>query len=448
MNEPAFVPPQNTEAEDSILSAILQDAATIDIAADAGLRPEDFYKHGNSLIFSAALNLHARDESIDAITLTDELTTLGTLERVGGKDRIKELSQEEVFTAHVKDHASIVHEMSVLRTIIDAGQYITRLGLERPGDLDDIIAKADAAITAALVSSAQDAKALTEDIDELISEIREAYTTGVAIRGTLTGLSTLDDMLGGLWPGQFVILAARPSTGKSTLGLNIAENVAAKGDTVLFLSLEMGLREFQLKSLARAARVNSKVLGAGATMTPSDAERLGTALPEWKSKHTNLIVHDVGTATIATVRAEANKLKRLQNGHALSLIVVDYLQLMAGDDPKNRQQEVSLISRGLKQLARKLNVPIIGISQMNRNIDSRAHKRPVLSDLRESGALEQDADVVMFLHDEAAQNPDQENDGTVEVIVAKQRHGETGETKLAFNRAYSTFKDIGGGPQS
>jgi replicative DNA helicase len=443
MTDIALVPPQNLEAENAVLAAVLHNGTAIEAAEESNLRPEDFYQGGNNIIFKTASAMHARGEAVDAITLADELTTLGLLERVGGKDRLDTLAGQEAIVAHVPQYAQIVREMSVLRSLIQAGQKITRLGLEHHGELDELIAQAEDALTSAVDDSeARTADAMTEGADDLIAEIRAAYLSKKPITGTLTGLRDLDNVLSGLWPGQLVILAARPSLGKSTLALNIAENIAERGPTVLFVSLEMSRREFQIKSLARATQIDSKLLGRGSDLREEDAKKLGAKLPNWKVGRSNIIVHDLGTATVATVRAEANRLKRR---HDLGAIIVDYLQLMTGSGEESRQQEISAISRSLKQLARKLDVPVLALSQMNRNTEGRADKRPVLSDLRESGALEQDADVVLFLHADHIYDPDKEDDGTIEIIVAKQRHGPTGSTKVAFTQRYSSFKNLGGG---
>lgn len=439
----AIVPPQNLEAEDSVLGAMLLSAQAIEAVAGI-VKPSDFYRESNGIIFKAALALHEGGEPVDAITLANQLNVNGTLEKVGGTPKIAELAAIVPAASNADHYARIVADESARRELIRAGQEIVR-AVQAGGEINDLKAAAEDYLAGVQhFGFIEQASSITDGMDELLAEIRLAYSTGQPIMGALTGFRTIDDVLNGLYPGQFIVCAARPGQGKSTLGLNIAENFADRGDHALVVSLEMSKYELQIRSLSRIAEIDSRIIGTG-RMTPEQAVKLGNAVPVMNERKDRLFIQDDGSVTVGTLKAEATRLHR-QFG--LDLMVVDYLQLMTGTGGDNRAQEIGEISRGLKMLARKLNIPIIALSQMNRSIESRLNKRPVLSDLRESGSLEQDADVVMFLHDDANYDTDKIPDGTMELIIAKNRKGPTDGLSLAFNRSWSRFMDMpkmGGG---
>ena len=434
----AIVPPQNLEAEDSVLGAMLLSPRAIEIVSGI-VAPRDFYRESNGIIFKAALALHEGGEPVDAITLSNRLTQDGSLERVGGNHKLAELAALVPAASNADHYAKIVADESARRELIRAGQEIVR-AVQAGGEINNLKALAEQYLAGVHhFGFLEQATSITEGLDELLAEIREAYTTGTPIKGYLTGFRTIDDVMNGFYPGQFICIAARPGQGKSTLGLNIAENFADRGDAAMVVSLEMSRHELQIRSLSRTAEIDSRIISTG-QMTPDQATKLGAAIPIVQERRNKLFIQDDGAVTIGTLRAEATRLKRL---HDIKIIFVDYIQLMTGSgNGDNRTAEITEITRGLKMLARTLDIPIIGLSQMNRSIESRMSKRPVLSDLRESGSLEQDADVVIFLHDDANYDTDKVPDGTMELIIAKNRKGPTDTLKLAFNRSWSRFLDM------
>jgi len=435
-----IVPPQNLEAEDSVLGAMLLSPRAIEVVAGI-VSARDFYRESNGVIFKAALGLHEAGEPVDAITLCNALTQNGALAKVGGPGKISELVALVPAASNADHYAKIVADEAARRELIRAGQEIVR-AVQAGGDINDLKAQAENYLAGVQhFGFIEQATSIIDGMDELLSEIREAYTTGSPIKGSLTGFRTIDDVMNGFYPGQFICIAARPGQGKSTLALNIAENFADRGDSALVVSLEMSKYELQIRSLARISEIDSRIISTG-QMTEAQAGKLGAAIPIMQARRDHLFILDDGAVTMGTLRAEATRLLRLHN---VSIIVVDYIQLMTGTG-NNRTEEISEITRGLKMLARQLNVPVIGLSQMNRSIESRMSKRPILSDLRESGSLEQDADVVVFLHDDAAYDTDKVPDGTMEFIIAKNRKGPTDTLRLAFNRSWSRFLDMHKGP--
>lgn len=431
-------PPFDQLAEESVLGAMLMSARAIEEAVGR-VQAKDFYKESHGKIFTTITAMHDRGDPVDALTLAHELDTRGLLESVGGQSRVHELAVLVPAASNVSHYARIVADRSAQRALRFAGQRIQELAA-KGGTTDELRASAEQILTAAMLDGLS-AKALsiTEGLDEMLAPIREAYQTRVPVMGLTTNYTALDRMLSGLWPGQLILLAARPGMGKSAMALNVCENVVDAGGTALFVSLEMARFELQLRSLARAAKINSRELGTG-LITEQEAQSLPTALKLVKGRDGKLLVMDDGDVTLAQLRAEGARLKRQED---LSLMVVDYLQLMTGSGEENRATEVGQFSRGLKLLARRLEIPILALSQMNRSIEGRQSKRPVLSDLRESGSLEQDSDVVLFLHDDAAYDPDKEPSDVVELIVAKNRKGESGGTvKIGYERQYSNFHNV------
>lgn len=437
----APVPPQNLDAEESVLGAILLDDSVLDNVAEL-VTPADFYRresHGE--LFAAALSMHERGEKVDAITLVNELEKRGKLETVGGRVRVHELAAMVPATANAPHYARIVREMAAARSLIDAGHNIARLGWERPGDVDALMAQAETELSRAVGGTIESQfESLSDGLDKLADEIREAYKTGSPKMGLLTDFTDLDEQLTGFHEGQLILIAARPGMGKSALAQNIAENVADRGLNVGFATLEMSKVELQLRSLARASQLDSKMIRTGRLGTREQAARLGPAIEKVRERAQTLRVLDSSEVTPTTLRAQ---IRRLQRQAPLSLVVVDYLQLMlASRSEDSRQQEISTISRSLKLLARELGIPIIALSQLNRNLESRQEKRPMLSDLRESGSLEQDADVVLFVYRDDYYNDSTPDLGVAEIIVAKNRQGERGTVKLTFTQRITTFKNL------
>jgi len=429
--------PQNVEAEESVLGAMLLSSRAVEEVAGF-LPPEAFYRERYAIIYRVMLELFEHGTPIDPLTVSDALDEKSQLETVGGKEKIAELAAIVPSASNVSHYARIVQDNATLRALLRAGQEITRLGVDRPGPIDELLDSAELALSrvSSLITTG-DTLPITDALEEFTNDLRAAYLADEPITGLKVGYPDLDAILLGYWPGQLILLAARPGQGKSALALNIAENIVDNGGAVLFVSLEMSMPELRLRSLARAAEIDSKLLITG-QMTEEQARKLPHGLKVLASR-ANLHVNDTGALSLSQLNAEATRLRRTA---AVNLIVVDYLQLMNPPKAENRNIEIGMISRNLKQLARRLNIPILALCQMSRAIEARNDKRPLLSDLRDSGSLEQDADVVTFIHDETAYDLDKQPTGTIEIIIAKNRRGETGKCKLTFNRRWSSLKHL------
>jgi replicative DNA helicase len=436
----AAVPPQNLEAEESVLGAMLLSATavgTVSELLDAG----DFYRGRHATIFRAMLGLWAKGEPVDAITLSDELDERGELETVGGRAKIAELAGLVPAASNVEHYARIVKEMATLRGLVQAGLSIARLGQERPGETADLVDRAEQIV----FELAQ--QRVTSDfahIDSLLKEsferITHLYEAGAEITGVPSGFRELDKLTSGFQPGNLVILAARPSMGKSALGLCAAANLGVRATTpVALFTLEMSKAEVTQRLMCSEAKVESQRLRSG-RLAQDDWPRLTAACD--KLTKAPIYVDDTGSITMMELRSKARRLKSREP--SLGLVVVDYLQLMTtGASVENRVQEVSQISRQLKVLARDLDVPILALSQLSRAVEQRHDKRPILSDLRESGSLEQDADLVLFVYrDEYYNGEESDQQGLAELHLAKHRNGPTGMVKLSFLRRYAKFADL------
>ncbi|CAN5269917.1 replicative DNA helicase [soil metagenome] len=437
-----FVPPQNLEAEESVLGAMLLSPTAVGTVSEI-LDASDFYRESHAKVFLAALELWKKGEPVDAITLSDQLDEGGQLEDVGGSGRVAELAALVPSTSNVEHYARIVKEMATLRGLVRAGHEITRLGHDRPGEVIDLVDRAEQIV----FELAQ--QRVTSDftpIDVLLKEsferITQLYEAGVEVTGVRSGFRELDLLTAGFQPGNLVILAARPSMGKSALGFGIATNLAVRHETpVALFTLEMSKSEVTQRMMCSEAKVDLQRLRTG-KLSPDDWPRLTAACD--RLMKAPIFVDDSGSTTIMEVRSKARRLKSREP--SLGLIIVDYLQLMtAGTTYENRVQEVSQISRALKVLARDLDVPIIAMSQLSRAVEQRpkTDRRPVLSDLRESGSLEQDADLVFFVYrDEYYLGEESEQQGIAEIILAKHRNGPTDTVKLSFLRRYAKFADL------
>ena len=433
---------EDVAAEESVIGAMLLSRNAIGEAASV-LTPEAFYRESHGKIFSSILELWQADKPVDPVTVADHMSKKGTLDEVGGTGRLAEIMHGTTATSNIAHYAEIVKELSVVRSLQTAGFMIQRLAAERLGSADELQAQAEEYLSnVSNLTMGHSSMPQSEITESVVDEIREAYTDFKAGKPGRTGLRTqffdIDQVLMGLWPGQLIIMAARPSMGKSTLALNISENVVDNEGHAFFVSLEMHRNELTIRQLARAARIDSRQLKTG-MMDTEQAKRLPNAVKLIKGRE-GLHVHDHGEMNLPVLAAEA---RRLHRAGKLDLLVVDYIQLMTPPKAENRTNEVGLISRGLKKLAMSLQIPVIGISQLNRAIESRAEKRPMLSDLRDSGSLEQDADVVIFLHDDSNYDPDKQPDGTAEVIIAKNRNGPNETIKMTFNKSWSRFSSPG-----
>jgi replicative DNA helicase len=435
----APVPPQNLEAEESVLGAMMLSPGAIGAVSEA-LDAGDFYRESHAKIYRAALVLYAKGEPVDAITLVDELEERGELEEAGGRVRIHELAALVPASANAGHYARIVREMATLRGLIRAGGEISRLGWERPGEATDLVDRAEQVVfdlsQARVTSEFSHIEELLKDSFERITALYEA---GAEVTGTPAGFRDLDRLTSGFQPGNLIIVAARPSMGKSAFGLGIAANLALRNErpTAIF-TLEMSKSEVTQRLMCSEAKVESQRLRTG-KLGADDWPRLTAACD--RLAKAPVYVDDTGSITMMEIRSKARRLKSREPD--LGLIVVDYLQLMtSGASVENRVQEVSQISRQLKVLARDLDVPILAMSQLSRAVEQRHDKRPILSDLRESGSIEQDADLVMFIYRDEYYNEESEQQGIAEVHLAKHRNGPTDTVRLSFLKRYAKFADL------
>jgi replicative DNA helicase len=435
----ALVPPQNLEAEESVLGAMMISPGAIGAVSEI-LDASDFYRESHAKIYRAALALYAKGEPVDAITLTDQLEERSELDDVGGRVRLHELAALVPASANAAHYARIVHETATLRGLIRAGGEISRLGWERPGETGDLVDQAEQIV---FDLSQQRVTGEFTHIDQLLKEsferITALYEAGVDVTGTPSGYRDLDRLTSGFQPGNLIIVAARPSMGKSALALCMAANIALRhGLPVGLFTLEMSKEEVTQRLMCSEAKVESQRLRNG-KLAPDDWPRLTAACD--KLAKAPIYVDDTGSINMMEIRSKA---RRLKSRHPdLGLIVVDYLQLMSSaGSAENRVQEVSQISRSLKILARDLDVPILALSQLSRAVEQRTDKRPLLSDLRESGSLEQDADLVVFIYRDEYYNEESDQQGLAEVILSKHRNGPTDSVKLSFLKRYAKFADL------
>jgi len=437
----APVPPQNLEAEESVLGAMMISPGAIGAVSeivDAG----DFYRESHAKIYRSALALYAKGEPVDAITLTDQLEERGELEDVGGRVRLHELAALVPASANASHYARIVHETATLRGLIRVGGEIARLGWERPGETGDLVDQAEQIL---YDLSQQRVTGEWSEIESLLKEsferITALYESGVELTGTPSGFRDLDRLTSGFQPGNLIIVAARPSMGKSALALCMAANMGVRhGIPVGMFTLEMSKAEVTQRLMCSEAKVESQRLRNG-KLAPDDWPRLTAACD--KLAKAPIYVDDTGLLNMMEIRSKARRLKARHPD--LGLIIVDYLQLLTPShrrDSDGRVQEVSEMSRSLKILARDLDVPIVALSQLSRAVEQRTDKRPILSDLRESGSIEQDADLVAFVYRDEYYNEDSDQQGLAEVILAKHRNGPTDSIKLSFLKRYAKFSDL------
>lgn len=438
------VPPQNIEAEQAVLGAMLIDKEAIAKATEV-LSADDFYREAHRVIFSAMLELYNKNEAVDMVTVTEILKRDNKLEDIGGIAYITSLANVVLTAANVKYHAEIVAEKSVLRQLVRVSTEIAAMGYEANEDVGTLLDTAESRI---LEISNRKKKNDFTAINDILMDSVQSIESLLQNKGGLTGLpagfADLDKLTSGLHPSDFIILAARPSMGKTALALNIVQNVALRAHKVIggeprsvaFFSLEMSKEQLVNRMLCAEAGIDSQRLRVG-EMHDEDWTHLWDACDTMS--RAKIYIDDTAGITAMDMRSRA---RRLKAEHGLDLIVVDYLQLMQGSGKRNnsgdRQQEVSEISRSMKALARELDVPVLALSQLSRSVESRQVKRPMLSDLRESGSLEQDADIVAFLYREDYYNPETENKHT-ELIIAKHRNGPVDTVNLFFQKQFTKF---------
>jgi replicative DNA helicase len=435
----APVPPQSTDAEEAVLGAMMLSPAAIAVVSEI-IDGADFYRESHARIYRAGLSLYGRGEPVDAITLVDELEGRGELEDVGGRARVHELAALVPASANAGHYARIIREAATLRGLIQAGGEISRLGWDGTGETIELVDRAEQIV---FDLSQQRVSGDFAHIEQLLKEsferITALYESGADVTGVPSGYRDLDRLTSGFQPGNLVVVAARPSMGKSAFGLGVAANLAVRhGVPVAVFTLEMSKAEVTQRLMCSEAKVESQRLRTG-RLAPEDWPRLTTACD--KLAKAPIFVDDTGSVTMMEIRSKARRLKSKQP--QLGLVVVDYLQLMtSGTTAENRVQEVSQISRNLKLLARDLELPILAMSQLSRAVEQRHDKRPILSDLRESGSIEQDADLVAFLYRDDYYDEDSQQPGIAEVILAKHRNGPTDTVKLSFLKRYAKFADL------
>lgn len=431
-------PPNDTAAEQSVLGAMLLSKDAIADIVEV-LREGDFYRPAHQTIYSSILDLYARGEPADAVTVSAALTKSGDLGRIGGASYLHTLVSLVPTAANAGYYGRIVREQAILRRLVEAGTRIVHMGYTGTGDVDDMVDRAQAEVYDITERrTSEDYLPLREIMGDTLNEIEAISNRGGEMVGVPTGFAELDTITNGLHPGQLIIVAARPALGKSTLGLDICRSASIKhGLASVIFSLEMSRNEIVMRLLSAEAQVPLQHMRNG-NMNDSDWTKLAAKMGA--VSEAPLFIDDSPNLTLMEIRAKG---RRLKQRHDLRLVVVDYLQLLtSGKRVENRQQEVSEFSRSLKLLAKELEVPVIAISQLNRGPEQRQDKRPLLADLRESGSLEQDADMVVLLHREDAYEKESPRAGEADLIVAKHRNGPTANVVVAFQGHYSRFTDM------
>jgi replicative DNA helicase len=428
------LPPQNLDAEQSVLGSLLIDRDAI-IQVAPILKHEDFYQPSHGLIYQAISDLYTRQEPTDVVTLTDELNRRDKLESVGGVSYLTSLVSVVPTAVHVEYYARIVERTATLRRLIDAGTKVVGIAFREGIDTLEALDEAEQAVFD--VSQNRVPRGFTpikDVLDELFDQMTEG---GGRVLGVPTGFIGLDRVLGGLQRSDLVIIAARPSVGKTALALSMAYNAAVSHKKIVgFISLEMSAQQIVQRLLASETGINSHRLRMGQI---NDDEWSAVSRAYGKLSEASVFIDDGGISTVNDVRTKA---RRLQAEYGLDLLVIDYLQLMQSRRSDNRVQEISEISRGLKQLARELDIPVVALSQLSRAVENRSDHRPLLSDLRESGSIEQDADVVMLIYREDRYDTETNRKGIAEINIAKHRNGSTENVSLRFFEATTRFADF------
>ena len=438
------VQPNDTIAEQAVLGSMLVDKDAV-IAAVEILVPEDFYREDNKEIYAAMMELYGLGKHIDMITIIDQLKLRGTLEKVGDATYIATLIDNVPTTSNIESYVKIVEEKSVLRKLIKVANDILKMGYGQTEEVDTIIEQTEKKVFDVLQDrNARGYSSLKEVLVTAFDTIERMYQNKNKVSGIESGFIDLDKKISGLNPSSLIILAARPAMGKSAFVLNIAEYVAMHDKVpVMIFSLEMSKEEIANRMLASESEVDSMKIKNGNDLTSEDWLKLGQA--SGRLSDIPLYIDDTPGLTSAELRAKCRKAKLEKN---IGLVIIDYLQLMESKTKSpSRQQEISEISRSLKILAKELQIPVIALSQLSRATESRTDHKPMLSDLRESGAIEQDADIVMFIHREDYYNPETEKKNIAEIIIAKNRSGETGTVELAWLGQYTKFPNLYRGPE-
>ncbi len=435
------VPPHSVEAEQAVLGALMLDNAAWDSVADL-LSAEDFYRPDHRLVFEAISEVARRSQPCDAVTLSDHLDRMGRLEEAGGLAYLGTLARDTASAANVRAYAQLVRERSVLRQLISVGNSIAASAFNTEGrETRELVDDAERRVFEIAERGARGTKGavpISALLGPVIDRIDELHQNPGKLTGIGSGFATLDGLTNGLQPGDLIIVAGRPSMGKTTLAINMAESaVVGESKSALIFSMEMSAEQLTMRMLSSIGRIDQTHLRTG-RLADDDWNRLDSAMRQLQS--TRLFIDETPALTPTELQARARRLKREKG---LDLIVVDYLQLMQVPGTKeNRATEISEISRSLKALAKELKVPVIALSQLNRGVEQRQDKKPVMSDLRESGALEQDADVILLIYREEVYDANTPKKGIADIIIAKQRNGPIGEVKLTFLGKYTKFESF------
>jgi replicative DNA helicase len=433
------IPPQNVEAEQAVIGAIFLEPTSLILTSEI-LIPEDFYRQAHQKIFQVMIKLNDKGKAVDLITVMEDLSAANELEEVGGVSYLSEIAASVPTAANVEFYARIVEEKSLLRRLIRTATNIAQDGYAREDEVEELLSEAEKSIME--VASRKNTGAFQNIKDVLVrtyDNIESLHNRKGDVTGIPTGFAELDRMTAGFQRNDLIIVGARPSVGKTAFALNIAQNVATKTEeNVAIFSLEMGSEQLVMRMLCAEGNINAQNLRTGA-LTDEDWRKLTMAMGSLSNS--GIYIDDTPGIRIAEIRSKCRRLKQ-ENG--LGMIMIDYLQLIQGNGSSrdNRQQEVSEISRSLKQLARELQVPVIALSQLSRGVEQRQDKRPMMSDIRESGSIEQDADIVAFLYRDDYYDKESEDKNIIEIIIAKQRNGPVGTVQLAFVKEYNKFVNL------
>lgn len=429
--------PKNIEAEQAVLGSVLINDEVLDMISEI-LTTEDFYRKSHRIIFETMISLHNERKSIDNITITDKLLKEKKLAQVGGIAFITSLANIVPTTVNVMDYAKIVKEKSVLRKVITAAENIISVAINNNCSIDEFTDKAESLILQATKNNKEHSIiGIQEQTIEAFRQIEDIHEHKGKLLGLPTGFKDLDKLLSGLKKSDFIILAARPSMGKTAFALNIASYLAMKKNVpIAFFSLEMSSSQLLQRVFSSRGLIPYEKMKTGNldNIEWNNLIKVSDAVAA-----SNLVINDTVGLNVMNIRSIARKLKQEKN---IELIVIDYLQLIQSAKRENRNQEISEISRALKLLARELDIPIIALSQLSRSVEARQNKKPMLSDLRESGSLEQDADIVMFLYREDYYEPETENKNITDIIIAKHRNGPIDTVQVFFHRDYVRFQDL------
>ncbi len=432
------MPPQNYEAEQSVLGSLLLNNQNFGLVLEV-LKPADFYNHSHQIIFESLIDLFHKNEAQDLITVTNDLNDKNLLDKVGGAAYLATLTSIVPVTSNVTSYAKIIREKSILRSLIKVNSDIANRCYEEQGDINVLVDDAEQAIFDITGNrSGQKFTAVNKIVPGAFKKIEELFKRKELITGVPTGYKEFDKMTAGLQPSDLIILAARPSMGKTSFAMNIAQNAAIEEKIgVAVFSLEMSKEQLVMRLLSSVGRIDSQRIRTG-RLQDKDWPNLSRAVGILTEAP--IYIDDTPALSVLDMRA---KVRRLSAQYDIGLIIVDYLQLMRGRSTENRTQEISDISRSLKALAKEHNVPVIALSQLNRGLESRTDKRPMMSDLRESGAIEQDADVITFIYRDEVynKNEDNPNQRMAEIIIGKQRNGPIGMTKLTFIKEFTIFEN-------